>query len=575
MYHLLPLLLAVAGSLTDAKPCTNLPPGLSKMNRGVDCSKLDLLPIDVVGNDGVMSPIIPFTCDLGKQYKSVKGIVYELPDQVWQMTSVPGGWLSSDAHTYSSYSAIRNSMGSSVGLEVDTGKYSFSASVSYKKLQNSITNTSRYISEVTAFSSATRADVNPPEKLGLDSFAQAYIDTTLTGTYESNPNAYNKFIDTYGTHYFTSANFGGFIRMVFETAKDYFMSKTESEIEANAKAAYMKMVSVSVAATSSTGNVDEKFTSSTKTTIKYYGGDTNILSSEGLTKWQPTVEGDPWLFSGKLKPISDLIQDETKKSSMIRAVKNHLLRAYIGELQSLIYGARAKAENSVINGLRDRVAALQSKQQIIDSEVDALARDLEEYINVPKWFAANTKLCMYWKETSDHFQCSGGDWGNYRCAMANFMTPWYYDYTDWRWGGCKLQWAILSANYPAWFNNVKICFQWYAENDIWQCGGDGGQTFCSNINNYTPPYFDDTGSRNGGCRMRWMLQVPDNVPYWMKAVHMCYKWEADGDAGQCGGGAPSVQCAVANEWTVYYLDYTDNRWGGCKMSWGLSTATGE
>ncbi|XP_059172761.1 perivitellin-2 67 kDa subunit-like [Physella acuta] len=443
MYLLILLLLAVIASQTAAKHCTHLPPGLSKMVRGVDVSKLDMLPIDIVGDDGVMSPIIPFTCDQGKQYKSVKGTLYELPDQVWQMTSVPGGWLSSDAHTYSSYSEVRNSMSNSVGLEADTGKYSFSASFSYKKMQNSITNSSRYISEVTAFAAATRADVNPPEKLGLDSFAQEYVDTTLTGTFESNPTAYNKFIDTYGTHYFTSAKFGGFIRMVFETSKEYAMTKTESEIEANAKASYMKMVSVSVGHTSSNGNVDEKFTSNSKTTMKYYGGDTNVLSSDGLSKWQPTVESDPWLFSGKLKPISDLIKDETKKSSMIRAVKNHLLRAYIGELQSLIYGARVKSDNPVINGLRDRAAALLSKQQIVDSEVDALANDLKDYVTMPSWFVANTKICMYVIETGMPFQCSLTVGGHYFCAMVNSMSPWYADLTDYLIGGCKMQWCFI------------------------------------------------------------------------------------------------------------------------------------
>ncbi|XP_059172760.1 perivitellin-2 67 kDa subunit-like [Physella acuta] len=572
MYHVIPVLLVVLASHTDAKECTNLPPGLSKMVRGVDVSKLDLLPIDVVGDDGVMSPVIPITCDKGKQYKSAKGTVYELPDQVWQMTSVPGGWLSSEAHTYTSYSDVRNAMSASVGLEADTGTYAFSGSFSYKKMQNSITNSSRYISEVTAFAAATRADVNPPEKLGLDSFAQAYVDTTLTGTFESNPTAYNKFIDTYGTHYFTSANFGGFIRMVFETKKDYVMTKTENEIEANAKASYSKMVSVSVGGSSATGNVDETFTSNSKTTIKYYGGDTNVLGTEGLSKWQPTVESDPWLFSGKLKPISDLISDETKRTSMERAVKNRLLKAYIGEMQSLIYGARAKSDNPVINGLRDRVAALKSKKQIDDAEVDALAKDLEEYITVPNWFVANTKVCLYWEASWTSAQCNGGDWGNYRCAIANSMTPWYYDWTDWRIGGCYMQWAILSANNPAWFNDVQICYQWYAENNWDQCGGNPGDTYCASINSYTTKYFDDTGSRSGGCKMRWKLQVPDTAPYWMKAVHMCYKWEASDDASQCGGGAPTEQCVVANTWTAYYLDYTDNRSGGCLMSWGLKTA---
>ncbi|XP_059159798.1 perivitellin-2 67 kDa subunit-like [Physella acuta] len=374
--------------------------------------------------------------------------------------------------------------------------------------------------------------------------------------------------------------------MVFETNTAYFNSKSESEIEANAKASYMKMVSVSVGVSSSSGNVDESFTSNTKSSIKYYGGDLNVLASGGLSKWQPTVEGDPWLFTGKLKPISDLIKDPAKRLSMERAVKKHLLQAYITEQETLINVARAKSDNSVINSLLSRVAALKRKynNNLLDkfktivyipqndnSDIDALARDLQEYVSVPSWFLTNTQMCLYWKGTSDWYQCNGN--GNQGlCAITNSMTPWYIDWTNWRAGGCMMQWAIISANFPAWFNDVKICYQFYAEIDIRQCGGNAGAVYCANVNNYTPEYFDDTGDRNGGCRMRWMLQVPDTAPYWMKAVHMCYNWVADGDIAQCGGGAPTSQCVVANQWTTYYLDYSGMKWqGGCKMSWGLKT----
>ncbi|XP_059159771.1 perivitellin-2 67 kDa subunit-like [Physella acuta] len=569
------ILFAVVLSLEAARPCSNLLPGLSKITKGADITRLDLLPIDFSGNDGIKNPIFQLTCDQGKTWRSPKGKTYDMPDQIWQIDSVPGGYLSSEVSTYTSYNEVRDSMGANAGLEVNAKKYAFSASFSYKKMQTSITNSSRYLSDVTSFAGQTRVNVNPPQNLALDNYAKTYIDTTLTGTYDSNPNVYNKFIETYGTHYFSTASFGGYVRMLFEITKEYFSTKSEVDIEANAKASYMQMVSVSGGGSSSNVKIDETFKSNSKQTIKYYGGDTNLLNkADGFSQWQPTVENDPWLYSSVLKPISDLITDTTKKASMEKAVKNYMIRSYLGELESIINGARAKLDNTITTAFLSRLQDLKNSKEVSESAVDALSRDVEEYVNIPPWFLTNTKLCMHWWGTNDATQCYGGGYTpEYLCAKVNQMTELYHDWTDWRIGGCKMRWAIFSSvnNAPEWMNQVQMCYQWYADGDANQCGGDAGKTYCAPINQYTTEYFDDTGNRNGGCQMRWMIKVPNNAPLWAKGVHMCYNWAAEGFAGQCGG-APLNQCVIANTWTQYYRDHTDDTWGGCTMSWGLKTS---
>ncbi|XP_059159775.1 perivitellin-2 67 kDa subunit-like [Physella acuta] len=190
------------------------------------------------------------------------------------------------------------------------------------------------------------------------------------------------------------------------------------------------------------------------------------------------------------------------------------------------------------------------------------------------WFVSNTKLCLRWSGTFDSYQCGGRNVSENLCANVNQMTPFYHDWTDWRIGGCKMQWGIISSasNPPDWLSKVKMCYQWYAESDAAQCGGDAGKTYCADVNKYTTEYLDDTTKRDGGCMMRWMIQVPDSSPTWMKGVQMCFNWEADGDAAQCGGTAPLSQCVKANSWTEYYRDKTDDRRGGCMMSWGLKTS---
>lgn len=51
----------------------------------------------------------------------------------------------------------------------------------------------------------------------------------------------------------------------------------------------------------------------------YYGGRTNLIATNGISEWQPTVEKDLWLFGGSLTEISEMIADANKKQSMKRA----------------------------------------------------------------------------------------------------------------------------------------------------------------------------------------------------------------------------------------------------------------
>lgn len=48
------------------------------------------------------------------------------------------------------------------------------------------------------------------------------------------------------------------------------------------------------------------------------------------------------------------------------------------------------------------------------------------------------------------------------------------------------------------------------------------------------------------------------------------RFEADGDSGQCNGGSGTRFCASVGDWTGIYRDNTDNRAGGCRMSWRIT-----
>ncbi|GFR71720.1 perivitellin-2 67 kDa subunit [Elysia marginata] len=559
------------GSSGDVE-CSKAPPGVRKIVKGVDITTLDLVPLDFTTSDGFKSPVINFTCNLDRKYtRGVK--TYQLPDQIWQMTNNPGGWVTSNAQLYKTSKDVRTSMAKDVGGQGSIWKFSFSASKSYTKMQHTITNSSKYISDVASFYSSTQVDLIPDWLLQMNWIAKLYVQRFMDGkTYQSDPDVYQEFINQFGTHYFSVANFGGHIRSVYETSTSYFSSHTDSQAKKNAKASFLKLLSAHGGSVKGSTTVDSQFSSKSTETVRYYGGSTNLLSSVGIQTWQPTVDDNPWLFSGELKPISDLLSNDTQRSSMEEAVKQHVMRAFLGELWRLLTTATSKMGSSAAtNELARRLADMEALPlgSLVEADVEKLEDDIKKQTTVPSWFTANTQLCYQWRPDGDGGQCGGGA-ARRLCARPGSMTPVYRDDTDGRGGGCRMQWSIQSTGFESWFSQVQICYRWHPDGDGGQCGGGAARLLCAGLNKFSPEYRDDTDGRGGGCQMSWRIIVPDAAPLWMKAIKLCYSWYPDGDGGQCGppGKARSL-CATANQWTTYYRDDTDGRGGGCRMSWGL------
>ena len=190
----------------------------------------------------------------------------------------------------------------------------------------------------------------------------------------------------------------------------------------------------------------------------------------------------------------------------------------------------------------------------------------------PVWFLAQTKLCYRWYPDGNGGQCGAGE-SRHLCAPINSATQYYRDDTDNRGGGCSMSWGIESPHSASWFKNVKICYRWYPDGNGGQCGGGAARELCATVGHYTPVYRDDTDGRGGGCQMSWRIKLPAGHRVWARKMKLCYEWYPDGNSGQCGShGTPRKLCAIANQWTAYYRDDTDNRGGGCRMRWGLYTS---
>lgn len=374
--------------------CNNPVPGLLKMARGVDVTSLDVTPLDLTGEHGFKHPIVQYTCTEGKT-RIVDGVTYELPDQVWTVSQIPGGSLSSGVEILKTSKEVRSSMASEVGGGLQLSKFAFSASTSYKRMQHTVTNTSRYIEYVSAFFSGRRADLKLHFALDLDPLVQGFVDTQLPVSYLEHPAPYEEFIEYFGTHYFRSANYGGMISLLLETSSTYFMGKTDRDVSRQAEASFLGILKAKGGYSGSIAATDERFESLTTKTVRYYGGNANLLSSQGLEQWQPTIPAQPWLFSGLLSPISQLIRNATKRAAMEQAVSNHILHAYLDELSRLLYGRLSKWSEglSALNSLLSRVRALQAQRFLVAADVEALGNEIEEQVSVPSWFAGGTQLC--------------------------------------------------------------------------------------------------------------------------------------------------------------------------------------
>ena len=390
------------GILTQGDVCNNIPAGLNRLALGVDITILSLEPLDFNQPDGYAGPVIDLTCNEGKVWKNpYDQKVYQLPDQVWSMVSVPDSWLNAVTKIYKSYSDVKNEMSANAGVGLISGM--FSSSASYKSMNEAISNKSEEISDVFSFVSTTQAVFAPAIILGLNHYGQIFVDN-LPENFTESPSDYYDFISVFGTHYFGKGKFGGYIRNYFETSSEYYLTHSEHDIQVQATGSFFNLLKADGGYDGSTFEVDEEFSKNTNSFVIYYGGDTNLLQADGLPKWQPTVPENPWIFGGSLIPIYEMINVTKKQDSMKQAVQAHLDKAYLGELSRLLQSALIRYEwgnTTVIKSLQVQVN--QELDKVIpDHEVVTQLGDAVNFQLTPDSWWREIQFCYRYEEISTH-----------------------------------------------------------------------------------------------------------------------------------------------------------------------------
>jgi len=164
----------------------------------------------------------------------------------------------------------------------------------------------------------------------------------LPDAYEDDSIKYDEFINTFGTHYFGSAKFGGYLYQKTIITNSYLFQTSEKDVKVNVKTKFDTFFvsgSASVNVEKNSKSVDENFDQNSETHFHYFGGKTNIMNqtnNEHVRQWLDTVNKDPWLVGGQLTPIEEIITNEKIKSQVKKAISIKRARAFMVDFKDTL-----------------------------------------------------------------------------------------------------------------------------------------------------------------------------------------------------------------------------------------------
>merc|ERR1712226_470081 len=208
-------------------PCSNIPGGLTRLATGVDITQLELFN-SVSTESGLKGPIFDYSCDEGKLWTNAYNTkTYQIPDQVWKIEAVPGDSINKQPTVFKSYEEIKQYLFDMVGLSKLNG--AFSLSKGFQDMTKDVELDSKMIVDILSHFFNTEVMLEPYHTIQLGFHVESFL-STLADDYEDEPEGYDEFIRTFGTHYFSSATIGPSMRNLYFVESDYHVQHTESSI---------------------------------------------------------------------------------------------------------------------------------------------------------------------------------------------------------------------------------------------------------------------------------------------------------------------------------------------------------
>ena len=238
---------------------------------------------------------------------------------------------------YSHLEDVSKNFAISLGLDLKFLKlFAFSASASVKWMKSEVSSGSQYIAQLKNEENLMRAAFRAPYALSLSPDAQYMLDM-ITAPDEHDLKPFLDFIDRFGTHYFEEAYFGAVYQVTTVISESEAATHTQLEVEAGLKACAGFRKVGGCAGVDASGGFDKMFSESrlnSQKSIKYFGGSANLQTQSEPSGWHESIEKSPALVKGKLKSISELVKDATKKSLMEKAVVQYVLRQYVSNFDT-------------------------------------------------------------------------------------------------------------------------------------------------------------------------------------------------------------------------------------------------
>ncbi|XP_075265237.1 perivitellin-2 67 kDa subunit-like, partial [Convolutriloba macropyga] len=308
----------------------------------VDLTSVDFEPFDISEPDGFRTPVIEFTCSEGKTWRNpFSNITYQMPDQVWSIVSKPGSFKEVVTKVYKDILDIKTERTFKIQLKKFWGL--FSKSASYRKISHLIMQSNKIITEAEVFALTVDVFLAPPQILGLSENMKTMIEL-LPKSIEDDPEKYFDFIQQFGTHFISVANFGGYIKQIFATSESFLKSNGEARLSTEAKLSLQRFFGSYISGGSNihVSGASQNFLDETQVITRYHGGDITYVDNSNLAAWKKSIPYNPWLYSGTVISISELISEPERKVSMERAYTAHGLKSYLQQLKDEILSINRK-----------------------------------------------------------------------------------------------------------------------------------------------------------------------------------------------------------------------------------------
>lgn len=321
-------------------------PGLDAMARGFDLAKggsADLLPIfDFIVQDpkGYHTYQNPFNASLR----------YMVPPSV-HVTENTKGHQALKSTTFKTSHSYAQWLTDEIGAGGTYNVTGFQGSAKYKKASSVLDESRDFGSFISselkvALYDAVIEPEDAPKTLQFTTSLKTLSDVTDKAAYRS-------FISRYGTHYVSSATFGGAATMT--TSVNRAFANTTSTADQSVQAGFhFKFLQAGGSSSKATDKADASFTAGSSFDTAMVGGDSRLILSD-WTQWVETVYSAPAQVDFQVKTIAELVKPLVP-ASVAAALLNESI-AYVG-------GAAQQANTTA------ELARLNRKIQCVQAALD-------------------------------------------------------------------------------------------------------------------------------------------------------------------------------------------------------------